>query len=458
MKTLFTVSLFLIGMTGVSQTIPNGGFESWNTVTFLNPSNYPQTSNYDGYRYGLPVNTTRVTDAQLGTYAVNMVTVSNSTDTMFGYFVNGDPGTLEGGIPMNQIPTSLTGYYKCSVPAGDTAIFLLVFKQAGNPIGQYIYKFTGTQSTYAPFSIPVSLPGNPDSVIVGAASSNAFQWQGIPGSMLQLDNLSFTGVSNQPPLLNGSFENWANQNMHFPSQLTVGGDTAVRTTDAYAGTYAIKLTTMDYGNNNYGQSAVTNGLFTDNGVQGGRPFSLMTDTICGYYKYLVNGIDSAALWVNITSGGNPVGGIYTGLPPVSVYTYFEFPLISGSMPDTLLFFAGSSSNNTTQANVGSRLYLDDVRLKSQPVSVTSTTHWRKQLRLSPNPATDHTRIEWNTGSSEPVVITLSDIQGKVISVFSLPGNTPHMLLDLNGFEAGAYLVNVKTQSTSLSKKLIVNGH
>lgn len=456
MKTFYTLAFLVASALGFSQTIPNGGFEYWNTASFQDPVNYPMTSNFEAYNRGLPANATRVTDAQHLTYAINLLTISNSTDTMFGYFVNGDPGNMSGGIPMNQIPTALTGYYKCSVPAGDTAIFLLVFKAGGMPIGQIIYPFTGTQSTYAQFTIPVSLPGNPDTVILGAASSNAFQWQGIPGSMLQIDNLVFTGVSNQPSQLNGSFENWVSTTMYYPAQLTALGDTSFRTTDAYAGNYAIKLTTTS-GGNQANQSAVTNGQFTNNGVQGGRPYTSMQDTICGYYKYLVNGVDSAALWINLTNNGNPVGGIYAGLPPVSVYTYFEYPLTTGSPPDTLLFFAGSSFNNTTMANIGSRLYLDDVRLKSQPVSVPPMAHWKNSLRIYPNPAQGQTRVEWNNGMKGNITLRISDLNGKCIREISLPASLGYHSLDLNSLEVGTYFIGLISEKGEITRKLIVTG-
>src|ERR1044071_58471 len=100
-KLLFAIGIS-ISFFANSQTIPNGGFENWNNNSYQSPQNYWFTSNSSVIQVGLPINVLQVADPQQGTYAVKLNTVSNATDTMFGYILNGDPTTLAGGIPYTQ--------------------------------------------------------------------------------------------------------------------------------------------------------------------------------------------------------------------------------------------------------------------------------------------------------------------------------------------------------------------
>jgi hypothetical protein len=455
---LFAASLLTVPVLH-AQTVPNGGFENWNTLTYENPQYYI-SSNSDVFRMNLPSNVTKVTDPQQGTFALRMETVSNGTDTMFGYFVNGDPASTEGGIPYTQHPITLTGYYKCNVMPGDTALVVVVFKQGGVVLSEDIAIFTGSQSAYTQFTVPLTIPplSNPDTVIIGGASSNAFSVQGIPGSMLQLDNLSFTGVTSQPSMMNGSFENWDPVNLHFPAQWGVGGDTIYRTTDAHSGTFALQLNTIQYDPFNAGPSFATNGTATLNsGPDGGRPYTLLNDTLHGWYKYTPNGIDSATLFIAATNNGTMVGGGVLALPPAASYTSFTLPFSSFTQPDTLIVVFVSSYNNTTLNNAGSILKVDDVYLSSSPVG-TPEIQWNAfgRVALYPNPASGACWLEWSNNGNSPVTIMITDELGRIVSEESVSEyGAQRKQVDVSGMESGVYFVTLSQDGKRISRKLIV---
>jgi hypothetical protein len=455
----FAAVAFFLPAGIAAQTIPNGGFENWNAASFETPTNYNGSSNYDAIRKALPFNAGKVADPQQGSFAVQLQTVANSSDTMFGYFINGDPTSGAGGIPYSEHPVALTGFYKSNIPAGDTALILVFFKQGGTLVSMDFGKFTGVNSTYTPFTMTLSIPisANPDSVIIGAASSNAFTWQGIPGSMFQLDNISFTGVTSQPALLNGSFESWDPHTIYLPAQWAVDGDTIFRTTDAHSGTYALELKTYLSEDNFVNSEMATNGTMPPNsGPVGGQPYSQMNDTLYGWYKYTPAGTDNANILINLTQTGTNVGGGNLTLVPAPSYTFFQLPISASVQPDTMLIQFRSSSGNPSFSNVGSTLKVDDIYLQSSPL--TSPFSWNAlgPVQLSPNPAAGGScLLEWSTRSAAPVTVTVADISGRIISCDVTAAGEKRFVIDTAVMSKGAYVVTLEQGGSRVSKKLVV---
>ncbi|MCX6310194.1 MAG: T9SS type A sorting domain-containing protein [Bacteroidetes bacterium] len=460
-KLLFTISLF-VAMAMSAQTIPNSGFEFWNASSIDNPLYYPQTSNQQALQAGLPQNALKVTDPQQGTLAIQLNTVTNGVDTMFGYFLNGDPNSLAGGIPYSQHPITLTGYYKCNVMAGDTAFVFIVFKQGGIAVSQDFAIFTGNHSSaYVPFTLTLTIPAlaTPDSIIVGAASSNAFVNRGIPGSMLQLDNLTFTGVSSQPTMMNGSFENWISINTSTPQNWGTAGDLIYQTNDAHTGTYAVEMNTFSYGGPNVSPSYITNGVFPpQSGPQGGRPYTLLNDTLCGWYKYIPVGIDSATIYLSTSQNTVGVGGGVLGLPPVSVYTFFSMPFSSFMQPDTLLIVLASGYNGSDASNVGSVFKVDDLYLKSSAVGI-AVLNWNTfgKVQLYPNPSSVDCWMEFDNNENSPMKMTVTDELGKTVSEIEITG-TGHQRqhIDTSVLSKGIYVVTLTQNGNHTSRKLFVD--
>ena len=265
-KQLLLLVLVYITITAVGQnSIPNGGFETWNSSTYDYPQNYPYNSISELLSRGSVSNLFRTSDAHSGSSAVKLTTTAESP----GYFLNknpnkGDPTTWTGGILYNQKPTGISGYYKYNIVADD-GLIMVAFSKAGRNIGTYMYNIVGIQNAYKLFDFTFSpaLTEIPDSVAFGAVSTthindNTF----VIGGTLYLDDVSFTGVPSQPALFNGGFELW--EQGHTPEALanwysnSEKLDVTSRTTDSYKGKYALVLKTY-IGTNNQDQPSLQMG-------------------------------------------------------------------------------------------------------------------------------------------------------------------------------------------------------
>ncbi|MDQ3109735.1 MAG: T9SS type A sorting domain-containing protein [Bacteroidota bacterium] len=461
MKHLFSFLFCLITTISFSQAIGNGGFEYWNSSTTDMPVYYPQNSNPTALILGLPANTLKIADPQQGTYAIQLNTVANATDTLLSYITNGDPGTGAGGIPYNQHPVTLTGYYKSNIMPGDTGFILVIFKEAGVVLSYDGFAFYGVQNAYTPFSIALTIPAlaNPDSIVFAAASSNAFIGSGIPGSMLQLDNLTFTGVASQPIMMNGSFENWTSVNTSRPIQWSTAGDIVNLTTDAHSGSYALTLNTFAAGPNYPSPSYASNGYFPPNAAPaGGRPYSLMTDTLFGWYKFIPAGIDSATIAIETTFQGTSVGGNFMALAPASVYTFFAMPFSSFSTPDTLRLLMASSFDDINPSNIGSVFKLDDLYLKSSLTGTGPEISWNTFGKVSvyPNPSNEDCWIEFDNNGNSPLVMTITDELGKTISetIITEAGHQQQHI-DTSVLAKGSYILTLTQDGKRTNRKIVV---
>jgi PKD repeat protein len=362
-------------LTAVAQSIPNGGFESWTTTTYGNPT-YLFTSNGQspkGSNQPGPVNVLKVSDFFHGLYAIQLNTMLSGSDTAAAYAANGDPSNPAGqGIPYSEKPDGMRFYYKCDVQPGDTAIVVAMFKLNGSIIGMAAKKLTGTQNSYALATVNISLPLTPDSMIFAAVSSNLFQsnFKGIPGSMLQLDSVSFTGVASQPAMWDGDFELWQSQSTDILNNWDISGQQnggTNKTTDAHNGTYALELITHTSNGGGANTQNATTGHSVQNGTVGGHPYSLQIDTLDFYYKYSpADANDSAQILLQFKNSGTVLTGIGQLLPKALVYTKVTIPFNLTSAPDSLIVFINSSKvNNAPGSYAGADLKIDDISLRSQ---------------------------------------------------------------------------------------------
>ncbi len=361
-----------------SQSVPNGGFESWQVNTYENPTFF-QTSNYDKKNNNvLPVCAIKTTDAYHGNYAIRLNTVLSGTDVAFAYFANGNPGgnSGSGGIPYNQKPGGVRFHYKSNIIGTDTALLLCFFKKAGVYIGQYFVKISSTQTNYTLMdaTFTPSLTQIPDTVIVAAASSNAFLNSGYQvGNSLQVDSITFKGVNSQPANFNGDFEQWQLlTNYKLNGWYTDG--VFQRVTDSYSGTYALELQTAlpSFGNNQLYPSRANSGTPSQSVTLGGYPFSSTTDTLIFYYKYLpANPVDSARVNLSFKLNGVGVGGNVYLFGIAAAYTKAKIPIFQPGPHDTLLIEIESSKYPTLPSYVGSDLKIDNMYLKSQMIPISN---------------------------------------------------------------------------------------
>ena len=460
-----------------AQSVPNGNFESWTSTTFDNPQYYPNTSNSNSiFYFQTPANCVKTTDAYHGSFAVELTTYIHGTDTSAGYFVNtnpnGAPNTWHGGISYNQKPTGIRGYYKYNVATADSGTIIIAFSKAGSNIGTYMYQIGGVHNTYNLFNFTLTpaLSVTPDSVTFAAISCKLGNGNNGPtgpaGSTLKLDSVSFRGVTSQPAQFNGDFELWQSQTFNSPnnwyhSQGGGGSDTSViRTTDKYAGNYAVEMTTF-LGDNNgtpIARSAmISTGYYPQNCNQcnelGGYAFTNQTDTLAFWYKYVPKGNDSAQVFLNFKKNGSMIWGSGMYLGASAIYKYAELPFnVTGQTPDTVIVnFQSSKWQDSALSYVGSVLKVDEVHFKSQPLNTAVPfLSFDNSISIYPNPSTGEFTIQSSLFNVQNVEV-YNTIGEKVISKTL---NSKLGTLNLN--ENGIYFVKINSNGKTFTKKIIVN--
>src|ERR1700757_2124666 len=323
-KQLLTLISAISVSLALGQTIPNGGFENWTVSNYAIPQGFSTSSfsqiNSSGGAIA-PYNAVQVTDSYHGTYAIQLTTTSSGGSGVFAYVANGNPtgGVPQGGIPYTQQATGIRFYYKSTIMSGDTALVIAQFKNSHNLIGSYLFKISSTKTAYTLFSGAFSpaLPMAPDTVVFAAVSSDVFAGIAVAGNMLQLDSVSFTGVS-QPANMNGDFELWNAMTNYNLAGWGVS-DLAKQTNDAYSGSYALELTTnYDPAQSKIYMARAQTG--NPNNHYGGYPYTNQNDTLVFYYKYAPSSNDTATLSANIKKAGAGIGGMQVNLLAASSYT------------------------------------------------------------------------------------------------------------------------------------------
>lgn len=203
-----------VGFTGAVGA-PNTDFETWNSVESLEPVDW-WTPNFALINQSPCV--TQSTDAHTGQYALSIKNVLTANGDTVGFASNGYLGNdlFNGGMPITQNPTMVTGYYKYTPVGNDTAL-----------VGIFISKFDATFGTsvrldssliklpaaanYTYFELPLFYNGWPiaDSLNITFASGNFNGYSSllVPGSVLLVDDIevfynpvsvqNFTFESNQ---------------------------------------------------------------------------------------------------------------------------------------------------------------------------------------------------------------------------------------------------------------------
>jgi len=468
-KNLLLLSLIYITISAYGQiSIPNGDFETWSSSTYDVPENYNYTSNlnadYDAF------NVTKTSIAYHGGSAVKMVTNLNG----FGYFLNsnpnnGDVASWKGGMPYNLKPTGLRGYYKYNVSAGDVGVMIVKFTKLGIDIGTYFCKVGGIKAEYTLFDITFTpvLTEVPDSVIFGAVSSDfTVSNNGVIGSTLYLDSVSFTGVASQPIKMNGDFENWNQSQTPYKLVGWPNNDNQAvgvsRTTDVpiNGGLYALELKTyLNKGKS--GSEKAQNGYISTgyydqkcNCMKGGQAFSNQIDTLAFWYKYTPAATGNGQIALQFKKNGNFLQWVTNDLKATSDYKYQEVPFVIGQVPDSVIIQILSSSwQDTLVSFVGCDLKIDNLHFKSQN-SKTGFENIEKEKHLSifPNPSNGKMLI--SGFGSEPTKLEVYSLTG--VKVYEKKFDSINTIqIDISSVPAGIYFVKVFDKVNIYTQKIMV---
>lgn len=260
---------------------------------------------------------------------------------------------------------------------------------------------------------------------------------------------------------NGGFENWTNQGTYEDPQYWTGfnmmsmfgaEETAIKSTQAHSGNYALKLITSisDIGGDGemdtlpgilmLGTTDILNGTGTT-----GYPFTQRPDSLVGWYK-LVSPDNtpfhlefSSTKW-DAGSGSPETIGVatYEGQASAS-YKRFSVPIsYSGSaLPDSIQAFIGTS----VDGSVTNELYLDDLGFIYN--STAGIQEQTAQIRLFPNPVNTQLSIE----SDQPIQqLVVKDLQGK--QILELNANTGYYRLETGDLTPGVYFCEISFSNGS----------
>ncbi len=472
MKQLILSSIMLLGLLSYSfAQIPlaNGSFENWTKVDFLlSFPPYYSVTNLASLAENVNQNVFPVPGENGGTAARFEPNFVDSA-VLVAAMTIGEFSPHKAGAPYVGQPDSLRIWLRYDIQPGDNALLAFNFFAGGNPIGGLKTVFlTGTDSVWhlETFDMP-SLPMPSDSIAILIAGGDFNNAQ--LGTWLEIDSMAFTGVSD--PIPNGGFsmidsisytdpDGWWTPNEF--STIFGADPTVTRVTDAYEGSYAIKVETKEIETGN--EIDTIGFLFYaqeigDEGPFGGYPVPQGAESpkkLSGYYQYHPVGQDSAIAYLVMTSYDvvnnkrDTVGTYGIHLPEALTYTAFqiETPLIAAA--DSFVLAFGSSDFDETlgqsPVGIGSYLILDALTF--------DTTLWADGIfdeieeisaSLYPVPTDRYLTVQTSEIQTEELSIKIYSLHGKLLKEESWMGQTP-ATIDLNDFPAGYYLFKMSTVS------------
>lgn len=379
LKLTFFTALF--STLGLFAQIPNGGFESWTTV-----SNDWHLTHFRGAGDKEdPTHPQKYQPGHSGNYAVKLISGTNQDG---GVDLSGalaswkpNPSTNGGGFPCTQKPSKISFYAKHELAVGDSATVWVYFIKNGvmypaldqvnlNNNNFFLIGGTSTDWKYYEFNIK-GLTVTPDTVFYAITSGNLKNGfdnntTAKAGSYIVIDDVNFdTGAAPH-----GDFEEWGRP-VEYPNNYMMWGAYEVvvdcnttnplqKTTDAHSGSYAMKATT--YSNPYWsGNQVVGQGTFGDliNNKETKFLFSQKTGTFRAWYKYIPTTTDTASINVTFYKNGVGVGYVGKNLYAVSNYSGISIPFYCSEIPDSAQIRFNSSNVNLPK-NLGSTLYLDDI--------------------------------------------------------------------------------------------------
>ncbi len=285
----------------------------------------------------------------------------------------------------------------------------------------------------------------------------------------------------QQQVPNGSFENWSGDTLNPDGWFTLNSITqdyptygTTRTTDAFDGTYALKLVSGKVDATPLGFPSIDTtavaaiGNLTQQGPQDGISFTDRPEKVSFYYKYSpgtypVGIVDTGQVYVKFTRQGSGVGeGIFQFYGnSVTQYTYAEIPINwwSQDEPDSLTIDISSSTTGFSTCNVcdfanqiGSELIIDKMKFV-YPTGINNAKGLNNLTNIYPNPASNKITLDINHLNNSDSKINIYNVTGKLIRVETLSQNQQQ--IDIGDLSNGIYIVEIKTKEWIEKQKLII---
>jgi hypothetical protein len=288
--------------------------------------------------------------------------------------------------------------------------------------------------------------------------------------LLPLLTLICTYASAQVP--NFSFENWTTvANYEKPDNWATLNDytalsnifTATKATPGNPGSYYLKLTSKTIANN------VVNGIAVSGEIdtltmrpKSGFAFTSQPASFTGRWQHMIFGSSQGGItvvltkWNTSTSSRDTVAIANHTLSGMAMsWANFTIPFVYQSTiaPDSCIIFLRASGANPTNNDY---LWVDNLGFSGNVTSIGEPTS-NIVLSVYPNPAKDFVTVSASFDYSEPVLVTMCDVSGRIVysqSAILTDGNKMVQIPTVN-LPSGLYTVSVQCASISAINKVII---
>ena len=468
LQKFIVIFAIIYGNISVAQ-IPNWNMENWTTTTKDIPA---QWLTFGGI--------TKVSPGQNGSYAVKLQGInSQDYNNGPGAILYGTPGgnnnnQFLGGTPFTARPDSMIAYFKYSIDAGDSAWVIVQMKNNGAIISSDLYEYTGSYTSgfkRMAFKIHYFSSATPDTMFIGFTSTipngnsvNAVSW-------VILDNISFTGTTQNVP--NPDFENWTTQSSNSPNGWQVDnsqwGNNVERTADAYAGSYAMKLQSINSAQGmiqGYTQTLGPNSNNNNGNWGPAFPMNSTPTSLKGFFKFIPQNGDTFSIDIGLFKNGQRVGsGNYASPNAINTYTPISIAIYYNNTPPInpdsatiqMATFAMTGNNNAPRGQ--SIAYIDNLSFDEYIYAgIVAATSRINNMCIYPNPAATKLNIKFQLLNKEKVSISIHDLNGcevmKLAEQYFDCGD--HDLnFDVGCLSSGIYFINTQSGNSVSHSRLMI---
>jgi hypothetical protein len=454
MKNLLLIgSVCILHFSSLSQNVPNGDFEQWDT-----------NNNFiiDNYIFYGQVN--RTEDAYEGSYALRL---NNYGDENGPYYAS-SLYNIDWAAPSNLDKFAFSGdvlsmvfQSKYNLAPGDSAYIYASFWEKGDFKGDVnIYVTGNSNDQFVKFNSPITWNSarTPDSVFIGMRSKIG---NGAPlgeGFMI-VDDLHFENIGYRPEeIVNHGFEQWTNNGVRYPRYWNTidyhatkhwGGflqnPSVVENTNAYSGFGCLELNVFE----NWG-SLSNSWAFHENAKdQSWRPAFAVSEGykyLQGFYQYTSDANDTGNIELNMFKDGSYYGeGEIQFAPSTTGWTFFSFPITyyNDTFPDSCVIRINATS--TTPQSGNTKLLIDNLKLINSPNSASTKSLKNNSILLYPNPTRSEFKIVANFSVDSYEIYNV--LGSKVQTGISKKVN-------ISDLESGTYTVHIIGSNSRLTSKII----
>jgi hypothetical protein len=380
-------------------------------------------------------------------------------------------------------PDSVSFYLNYYIHPADSGAFLLKLNNADSVVALDLHIITGSSGgSFQRFSFPVNyLSGlSPDSVTLVFVNFNPFGSgmlpAGIDTNYMIIDDVSFIPNIQQP--CNGNVENifdfpvnrlkqWYYSHNYFVDPTDFDGSQIVRQViNIPPDDYAAELRNIAQNPGGvYSPSITTSSVNKDiaGGTSGGFPVSRRYTHVNGFIKFFPELNDTLQIEVIFAKNGEQCGRAFLRqADSLAEFTPFDAEILYFNdtvIPDSATFFIRCIS--MPQNGLASAFFdkfsfdglwgvLPDV-VVNNPENEIQTT----ELRIYPNPSKNTFTAELSNAEFKTASATIFDINGRILQQTDFPAGQPRVNVDVSGFNAGIYFVQVRADQAVYTKKMVV---